>query len=137
MMDELEMEQEASPLPGFQQELQVRQVAAVLLRAVWNGIDREYLSRYRAEIWRQFEERVATASRMSASLISFQSRLAQMFAVAEIGKDDDERRTVADILAGRYGSPDEIMSAIRRDPAVCVLLVRIQKDEEKKDAGYR
>lgn len=60
-----------------------------------------------------------------------------MFAVAEIGRDDEERRVVADILAGRYGSPDEIMAAIRRDPAVCVLLMRIQKDEEKKDAGYR
>lgn len=60
-----------------------------------------------------------------------------MFQVAEIGKDDAERMFVADILAGHYGSPDEILQALRRDPQVCVMLMRIQKDEEKKDAGYK
>lgn len=136
-MDDLEMEQAERAQPSFQRELEIRRIASVLLRAVWNGISNEYLSRYRAEIWRQFEERVATASRITSSLVSFLSRLSTMFQVAEIGKDDAERSFVADILAGHYGSPDDILQALRRDPQVCVMLMRIQKDEEKKDAGYK
>lgn len=116
---------------GFQHELEIRRIAAVLLRAVWNGIDHEYLSKYRAEIWRQFEERTATAARMTNSLVAFVSKLSAFFQIAEIGKDDAERHFVADILAGRYGNSGEILSAMRRDPQVCVLLMRIQKDEEK------
>lgn len=80
---------------------------------------------------------MATASRITSSLVSFLSRLSTMFQVAEIGKDDAERSFVADILAGHYGSPDDILQALRRDPQVCVMLMRIQKDEEKKDAGYK
>lgn len=57
--------------------------------------------------------------------------------VSEIGRDDAERLFVQSILAGRYGSPDEILAALRRDPQVCVMLLRVQKDEEKKDLGYK
>lgn len=60
-----------------------------------------------------------------------------MFKVAEIGRDDDERRFVADVIAGRYGNPNEILAALRRDPQVCVMLMRIEKDQEKKDNGYK
>lgn len=59
-----------------------------------------------------------------------------MFQVAEIGKDDDERRFVADCLAGCHGDPTAILEALRRDPQVCVLLMRIAKDEEKLLKGY-
>jgi hypothetical protein len=71
---------------------------------------------------------------MSSSLVSFLSKFAEKMHVSEIGRDGAERRFVAAILAGTYGPPDEIMSALRRDPQVCVMLMRIQKDEEKKDA---
>lgn len=60
-----------------------------------------------------------------------------MLQVAEIGRDDAERVFVQDILAGRYGSPDEILAALRRDPQVCVMLLRVQKDEEKQNLGYK
>ena len=122
---------------AYQRELEIRQIAAVLLRAVWNGIDKEYLSKYRMEIWRMFEERVATAARITNSLASFLSKLSLFFQVAEIGRDDNERIVVADILAGKYGTPEDILVALRRDPQICVMLMRIQKDEEKKDAGYK
>lgn len=124
-------------LPAYSQELEIRRVASVLLRAVWNGIDSEYKSKYRAEIWRQFEERTATASRITNSLVSFLSKLSVLCQVAEIGADDSERQFVEAILSGSYGNPEEILQALRRDPQVCVLLMRIQKDEEKRDAGYK
>jgi hypothetical protein len=54
-----------------------------------------------------------------------------MLQVAEIGRDNEERRYVADVLAGHYAFPDDILAALRRDPQVCVMLMRIQKDEEK------
>lgn len=60
-----------------------------------------------------------------------------MLQVAEIGRDDAERVFVQSILAGRYGSPDEILAALRRDPQICVMLLRIQKDEEKQSLGYK
>jgi hypothetical protein len=59
-----------------------------------------------------------------------------MLQVAEIGRDDAERAFVQDILAGRYGRPDEILAALRRDPQVCVMLFRVQKDEEKQERGW-
>jgi hypothetical protein len=59
-----------------------------------------------------------------------------MLQVAEIGRDDTERVFVQDILAGHYGNPDEILAALRRDPQVCVMLLRIQKDEEKQEKGW-
>jgi hypothetical protein len=81
---------------------------------------------------------VATASRITNSLVSFLSKMTLFLQVAEIGKDDEERRFVAAILAGNYGHPDEIIAALRRDPQVCTMLMRIQKDEEKaRDARFK
>lgn len=60
-----------------------------------------------------------------------------MLQVAEIGRDDPERAFVQDVLGGEYGNPDEILAALRRDPQVCVMLLRVQKDEEKRDAVYK
>lgn len=60
-----------------------------------------------------------------------------MLQVAEVGKDDNERVIVSDILAGRYAHPDEILAALRRDPQICVMLMRIEKDEEKRVAGFK
>lgn len=127
----MEMEQTET----FQRELEIRQIAAALLKAIWNGIDKEYLSKYRVTIWTQYEERVGTAARITSSLISFLSRLSAMMQVAEIGRDDAERQFVAAILAGDYGDPGEILQALRRDPQVCVMLLRVQKDEEKQAKG--
>lgn len=59
-----------------------------------------------------------------------------MLQVAEIGRDDAERLFVQDILRGEYGNPDEILQALRRDPQVCVMLLRVQKDEEKIEKGW-
>ncbi len=60
-----------------------------------------------------------------------------MLQVAEIGKDDEERRYVSRVLAGRLGNPIEILAALRRDPRICVMLLRVQKDEEKVANGYK
>jgi hypothetical protein len=70
-------------------------------------------------------------------LISFLSKLSTMLQVAEIGRDDGERLFVQDILRGEYGNPDEILQALRRDPQVCVMLLRVSKDEEKIERGYK
>jgi hypothetical protein len=123
------------PISPYQRELEIRHIAAAILRAVWNGIAPEYLSKYRMQIWTQFEERVATASRMTNSLTAFLSKLALFMQVAEIGRDGDERLYVERVLAGDYGNPGEILAALRRDPQVCVMLVRIQKDQEKQERG--
>lgn len=116
---------------AYRQELELHQIAAAFLRAVYNGMDWDEWGKYRMTIWTMLETTVANAARMSASLLSFQSKFAQMMHVAEIGRDDAERRYVADVLAGRYGSPDAILSALRRDPQVCVMLMRIQKEESE------
>ena len=116
-----------------QRELEIRQIAATLLRSVWNGIPADYFSTYRMQIWTQFEERVATASRMTNSLTAFLSKLATFMQVAAIGRDDEERLYVQQVLTGSHGHPAEILAALRRDPQVCVMLLRIQKDQEKQE----
>lgn len=129
--------EQEEPQTAYQQELEHCQIAAVLLRAVWNGIDHDYLSKYRVTIWTQYEERVATCSRITNSLLSFLSKLSTIMQVTDIGKDDEERHFVTAILAGQYGNPDVILAALRRHPQVCVMLLRIQKDEEKQAKGYK
>jgi hypothetical protein len=131
-MDQILVEEEQQT--PYQREMEIRQIAAALLLSVWSGIDHEYLSKYRMEIWRQFEERVATCSRITNSLTYFLSRLSSMMQVAEIGASNADRLFVSGLLKGRYGNPDEILAALRRDPQVCVMLMRIQKDEAKSYA---
>jgi hypothetical protein len=65
-------------------------------------------------------------------LLSFLSKLSLFFQVAEIGKDDEERRFIEAVLAGSYGNPDEILAVLRKHTQVCVMLMRNQKEEEKK-----
>ncbi len=131
------MDIEEEVIPPYRQELERHQIAAAFLRAVYNGIEWDEWGKYRMTIWTILETTVANAARMSASLLSFQSKIAQMMHVAEIGRDDAERRYVADVLAGRYGDPDAILAALRRDPQVCVMLMRLQKDEEKAYANQQ
>ena len=108
-------------------------VASQLLMVVWKSIDPEYKSQYRAEIWRQFEERIATASRMTASTQAFLSRLCGMLRIADLGKDEQGRAFVVDVLHGAYGDTGEILSAIRAYPQLCAVQVRVWNDREKEE----
>lgn len=131
------MEHAEEPLTPFQQELEHRRVASILLEAVWRNIDTDYKSTYRMEIWRQFEERLTTAARITPNLTSFLSKFAELFRVKELGRDAHHRVQVERILAGAYGDPDTLLYGLRRDPAICVLLLRNRLDEEKVHAGYK
>lgn len=113
-------------------EMQRIDTASQLLLVVWKSISPEYKSQYRAEIWRQFEERVATAARMTATLHAFLSRLCGMLQIASLGTDEQGRALVVEVLHGRYGDTDELLSAIRAYPQLCVVQVRVWNDQEKE-----
>lgn len=115
------------------QEMQRLDVATQLLLVVWKSIDPEYKSQYRAEIWHQFEERIAGAARMTASLQAFLSRLCGMLRIASLGMDEQGRAFVADALHGAYGNPDDLLKTIRAYPPLCAMQVRMWNDREKEE----
>lgn len=114
------------------QEMQRIDLASQLLLVVWKSIDPEYKSQYRAEIWRQFEERIATAARMTATLQAFLSRLSGMLRIASLGTDEQARAFVMDVLHGQFGDTDEILQVMRNHPTLCAVQVRVWNDQEKE-----
>ncbi len=135
MIDEQEMEQ---TLPTWQQDMEYARIAAGLLWAIWNGIDRDYLSQYRATIWEQFENETTNRAHMTGSLNKFVSLLCGRFNVQCYGKDTQQRAYALAVLDGRYGHPNDAILRVLRDYSVtCVALLRDEKDREKQEKGLK
>lgn len=113
-------------------EMQRIDVASRMLLVAWKSISPDYKSQYRAEIWRQFEERIALASRMTATLQAFLSRLCGLLQIASLGTDEQARVFVVDTLHGHYGETSELLAAIRAYPQLCAVQVRVWNDQEKE-----
>lgn len=128
----MDLEEEMQPPSEQQQEMQQIDVAARLLMIVWKSIDPSYKSQYRAEIWRQFEERITAAARMTATLQAFLSRLCGMLQIASVGIDEEARAYVVDLLHGRYGETNDLLRMIRSYPQLCVVQVRVWNDQDKE-----
>lgn len=124
--------EEEMPPSEQDQEMQYLNTASQLLLVVWKSIDADYKSQYRAEIWRQFEERIATAARMTATLQAFLSRLSGMLRIASLGTDEQGRAFVMDVLHGAFGDADALLRVMRSHPALCAVQVRVWNDQEKE-----
>jgi hypothetical protein len=99
---------------------------------VWNSINPEYKSHYRAEIWRQFHSNVLACAQMTNDLDKFLSRLCGTFSVAVPGADAQERAFVTQVLDGMYGDPMAILKAIRNYSQAGVTQVQVWNDERKE-----
>lgn len=62
-------------------ETEPKYLAADLLLAIWKGIPADYKRRYRLNVWKQFEERVRSASCQTNSLGRFVNLVCSSFDV--------------------------------------------------------
>lgn len=105
-----------------------RDLIATLIRSIWDGVPRDYKSRYRLTIWDQFENEIKSAA-YTSSLPVFVTRLCQRLG-ASLGRTPEERAVVESIL--KHGEDKTVLRIIREETAYLVLLVRID-NQEKRD----
>lgn len=132
---ERDEDDESTPSQIYRPETEYEwcQVASVVLRALWDGMDR--IHKRSTIIWTHFVQHVEIAATSTNDLVSFVSAMCNLLGVAEIGKNNADRHLVAEILAGRCGGTEEVLRALKHNPQVCVMLLRLEKDE-RWDADY-
>ena len=113
-------------------EMETLTQAALLLKAVWEGVSSEYKSKYRQTIWEQFQSRAAAHARMTNDLAKFISSLCGTLEGAVLAPYDEEARAfVEKLLTAPRPEQQKVLAAIREQTAVCVLLLRNMKQEER------
>lgn len=127
------MEQQSPTTMTTDERHRLLNLASDLLTAVWTEIDPEYKSKYRMDIWTQFETGAAACARTTNNLDRFLSQLCGKVQVASPGHDESDRRHINSILQGDYCEPGDILHMLRDYPQVCVLKVRIANDERKSN----
>lgn len=107
---------------------QMHQRAAALLAAVWRGIPASYKSRYRRNIWQQFEDNVRSAA-YTNNLGKFINSLCLNLNAEIHGGDDVE--WVNDAL--REGSDKALLKLMRDETKLLVLIVRLENQERREE----
>lgn len=109
-------------------EDELHQRAAALLDVIWRGIPAAYKSRYRRNIWQQFEDNVRSAA-YTSNLGKFVNSLCQNLSVAIYGADDIELAN--DAL--REGSDKTLLKLMREETTLLVLMVRLRNQERREE----
>ena len=112
--------------------------AKTLLAAIWRGIPADYKSRYRRNIWRQFEDNVRSAAYTSNMGAFINTLCAKMS--AQIGQTNEERERAEEVL--NSGNDRALLKLMRDETALLVLMVRVdnqarqdewkERDEERR-----
>jgi len=108
-------------------ENNIQESAFLLLLAIWRGIPAGYKSRYRATIWRQFEDDVRAAA-YTSNLSRFYQKITGRLGV-RIQPSDLER--VQTILG--CGKDREILRMIRDEAALLILQVRLENQHRRDE----
>jgi len=106
---------------------ELHQRAAALLDVIWRGIPTNYKSRYRRNIWRQFEDNVRSAA-YTSNLGKFANSLCQNLGVEFRNGDDIE--TANDAL--REGDDHAMLKLMREETTLLVLMVRLRNQERRE-----
>lgn len=107
---------------------EVRKHAAALLGALWHGVPADYKSRYRRNIWQQFEDNVRSAA-YTSSLSRFVNNIAVKMAI-EVGKSQADREAIENVL--NMGQDRAILKTLRDETSVVVLMVRLANQERRR-----
>ena len=103
--------------------------AADLLEIIWRGIPRDYKSRYRMNIWQQFEDQIRSAA-YTSNLGKFINSLCSKMN-ASIGRNADERKRFNEILR-QIQDTKLLLKLMREETALLVLMVRIRQQEKRE-----
>ena len=107
------------------------EMAAALLRAVYDGISKDYRQKYRMELWNQLQSRAAASSRMTNDLATWLSRLCGMFDGATLAPYDPAARGFIErVLQLPANEQLAILKTVREHTAVVIVLLRNQRQDE-------
>jgi len=106
---------------------ELHQRATALLDVIWRGIPTNYKSRYRRNIWQQFEDNVRSAA-YTSNLGKFINSLCLSLAVEFRNSDDIE--TANDAL--REGDDRTMLKLMREETTLLVLMVRLRNQERRE-----
>lgn len=104
----------------------------ILWRSLWFASRTDW-GRYRARIWDMFGDRVRAAARMGRGLDGFLAHVSRSFDLAAIGANEDERQTVAALLALPEPDQRQIVYQLRNNLPVLLLLLRLYRDQRKAE----
>lgn len=110
----------------------LHQQAAALLMAIWRGIPADFKSRYRMNIWQQFEDQIRSAA-YTSNLGKFVNSLCSKLQ-ATVGRNAEERVYGEKVL--NSGQDRALLKLLRDETTLLVLMVRVanQKRREQWEA---
>ena len=110
-------------------EQELRQMAANLLMAIWRGIPADYKSKYRMNIWEQFENQVRSAA-YTSNLAKFANSISLKLA-ATIGVTPEEREQAERIL--NSGQDRALLKIMREQTTILVLMLRVENQARRDE----
>ena len=110
-------------------EEELMEIGADLLEALRRGIPKGYKSRYRRNIWQQFEDAVVNAT-YTNSLSRFVSRFCQAFD-SDPGGSSAERNKVLEVM--QSGLDRELLRLLRRETTLVVLMARVRNERRREE----
>ena len=106
-----------------------RQQAVTLLLAIWRGIPADYKSKYRMNIWEQFQNQIVSAA-YTSNLGKFINSLCYSLN-ADIGQNAKERQLAEAIL--NSGQDAALLKLLQEETALIVLMVRVEMQERRAE----
>lgn len=103
------------------------QIATTILGPIWRGIPSEYKSRYRANIWQQFEDHIRSAA-YTARLGVWYDTICRKLGV-RVRVEDIAMLQAA--LQCDQSQSRAVLQRIREQATLLVLLVRVANEERK------
>lgn len=102
-------------------------VATKLLIPLWQGIPREYKTRYAKNIWEQFQNNIRSSA-YTAHPAQFLSKITQRLGIS---LTESGARSVSEFISA---SPErELLKMLREDTTLLVLLVRVANEERREE----
>ncbi len=105
----------------------MHQAAANLLMAIWKGIPSSYKSRYRRNIWQQFEDNVRSSA-YTSNLGKFVDSLCLRLQVQIRGKDSIELEQILN-----SGNDRILLKLLREETTLLVLMVRVANEQRREE----
>ena len=100
---------------------------AALLYAIWRGIPNDYKSRYRRNIWQQFEDRIRSKA-YTSNLGEFINSLCLSFGV----KVSNEGRVLMMDVLEKLTDDHAVLKMLREETLLLVMLVQ-ETNEQRQD----
>ena len=117
-----------NPQQAIYQQLET---AAALLRLIWDGIPAEYKSKYRMDIWSQFQSAVKAAAQRTSTISRFTSDLCFHFENAVIIQREGGTQVYERMLQWGQEEQEDLLALLATDTPSAIAVLRNRLDEEK------